>query len=241
MLGLICRYFKGQKCHLYMQPSKENDRHEIVVLVHGLIRRSYNMGYMGKFLRRHGYTIYVYDYKTSVKGMDGHGKDFRDYLRKILKENSPDVPVNIVTHSMGGILTRFALGADERVDALSKPLDIKRFKRIVMLAPPHHGSKMARFFTKYLPFSARWLKPLSELSDAEDSMIHSVPLVPEGPEIGIVAGKYDSEVAYEYTYLEGMKERCTLKSEHSFMVYLAHVHLAVLRFLENGSFKWEEN
>jgi alpha-beta hydrolase superfamily lysophospholipase len=234
MLGVLGKYLKGRKCHFYMSPDKANDRRETVVLVHGLIRRSYNMLPMGRFLRKNGFTIYVYDYKTSTRNIAGHGKDLRNYLQKIMAETPDDVPLNIVTHSMGGILTRYALGTDKE-DSKNPPIT-PRVKRIVMLAPPHGGSNIARLITKYLPFSRKLLKPLPELSNSKDSVIHSVPQI-SGPEIGIVAGKYDSEVAQKDTYLEGMKEHIVIKSEHSFMVYLKSTRKTVLQFLTTGSFK----
>jgi len=231
MFDILGKYLKGEKCHFYMYPKAENDRHEVVILIHGLIRRSYNMYPMGKYLCKHGFTVYVYDYKTSTKDMAAHGDDLYDYLRKVIAENPSDVPIDIVTHSMGGILTRYALAKNDKTPVL----DISRIKRIVMLAPPHGGSKIARLLTKYAPFTGKMFKPLPELSDAPDSVIHSVPLF-EGPEIGIVAAKYDREVALKDTYLSGMKEHFIIKSEHSFMVYLKSVHKAVLRFLTTGTF-----
>ena len=234
MLGVLGKYISGKKCHFYLHPAAENDRHEIAVLVHGLIRRSYNMYPLGKYLHKHGFTVYVYDYKTSIKSIPAHGSDLRGYLDKVFREN-PGVPVNIVTHSMGGILTRYALAKDTVSN--SAPLDISRIKRIVMLAPPHGGSKIARLLTKHIPLTGKWLKPLPELSDAPESPAHSVPLIDDGPEIGIVAAKYDREVAIKDTYLPGMKEHFILKSEHSFMVYLRSVHKAVLDFLTKGTFR----
>lgn len=230
MLDILGKYLKGKRCHFYIYPKPEDDRNEVVVLIHGLIRRSYNMYPMGTFLCKNGFTVYVYDYKTSVKDIAAHGDDLREYLCKVIAENH-GVPINIVTHSMGGILTRYALGETGKIPIV----DISRIKRIVMLAPPHGGSKIARLFVKYLPFTAKWLKPLSELSDAPDSNIHAVPLF-EGPEVGIVAAKYDSEVAIKDTFLIGMKEHFIIKAEHSFMVYMKSVHEAVLRFLTAGTF-----
>jgi triacylglycerol lipase len=230
MLDILGKYLKGQRCHFYIYPKPEVDRREAVVLIHGLIRRSYNMYPMARFLCDKGFTAYVYDYKTSIKTMAGHGDDLRDYLRKVIAEN-PDMPINIVTHSMGGILIRYALGENNGNPAL----DVSRIKRVVMLAPPHGGSKIARRFVKYAPIIGKWFKTLPELSDAPDSIIHSVPLI-EGPEIGIVGAKYDQEVAMKDTYLEGMKEHFIIKAEHSFMVYMKSVQEAVLRFLTTGTF-----
>ncbi|MFA7232348.1 MAG: alpha/beta hydrolase, partial [Victivallaceae bacterium] len=106
MLSVFMKYLRGEKCHFFMTPDQKNDRHEIVVLVHGLIRRSLNLYVMGKYLRKAGYTVYIYDYQTTVKSITGHGKDFKQYLEKIAEENPSEIPINLVTHSMGGIITR---------------------------------------------------------------------------------------------------------------------------------------
>ncbi|MFA6715874.1 MAG: alpha/beta fold hydrolase [Victivallales bacterium] len=230
MLDILFKYLRGKKCHLQISPKPKNDRNEIVILVHGLIRRSVAMSPMGRFLSRNGFTVYIYDYKTAIKGIASHGDDLREYLRLIIDENR-DMSINLVTHSMGGILTRYALGEDNG----TPPLDISRIKKIVMLAPPHGGSKVARRFVKYLPFTGRLLKPLPELSNAPDSVIHSAPLI-EGPEIGIIAGKYDQEVAIKDTRLPGMKEHYIMRSEHSLMIYMRSIHKAILRFLTTGKF-----
>jgi pimeloyl-ACP methyl ester carboxylesterase len=230
MFNIFAKYLRGGKCHFHIPPKAKNDRREIVVLIHGLIRRSIAMKPMGRFLSRNGFTVHIYDYKTTIKGMASHGDDLREYLRAVIDEN-PGMPVNLVTHSMGGILTRYALGEDNG----TPPLDISRIKRIVMLAPPHGGSKVARRFVKYLPFTGRLLKPLPELSDAPDSIIHSAPLI-EGPEIGIVAGKYDREVAIKDTHLPGMKEHYVMVSGHALMIYMRSIQKAVLRFLITGKF-----
>ncbi|MDD5698686.1 MAG: alpha/beta fold hydrolase [Victivallaceae bacterium] len=233
MLGLLEKYFRGKRCHFYLSPSPENDRHEIVVLIHGLIRRSYAMYPLGKYLCRHGFAVYIYDYQTSTKSISAHGDDLRRYLTKIMAEN-PELPLNIVTHSMGGILTRYALAENDGAE--NPALAAGRVKRIVMLAPPHRGSGVARRLAKHLPIIGKWLKPLAELSNGQESAIHSVPFI-TGPEIGIIAAKYDQQVALEATYLPGMKEHCVMKAEHCFMVYLKRIHAAVLRFLTTGTFR----
>ena len=235
MLGIFGKYLKGQRCHIYMHPKLEVDRHEVVVLVHGLIRRSYNMPPMAKFLSQNGFATYVYDYKTSTQVMAAHGDDLREYLKKVIAEN-PEKPINVVTHSMGGILARYALGENNGTEEL----DISRIKRVVMLAPPNSGSKIARYVTKYAPITGRWFKTLPELSDEPGSVIYTVPLI-KGPEVGVVAAKYDREVAIKDTCLEGMKEHLIIKSEHSFMVYMKSSNEAVLRFLTSGTFKPLEN
>lgn len=235
MLQAISEYFKGRLCHYYISPGAGvESKNEIVVLVHGLLRRSLAFYSLGKRLSKLGYTVCVYDYQTTIKKMPEHGADFKRYLERIAEQH-PDMKINLVTHSMGGILTRLALGhlADE--DDSGEVLTRDRFKRIVMLAPPHHGSDVAKRFVKYLPVTAKWIKPLAGLSSAPDADVHTFPF-PVGLEVGVIAGRFDSEVALEYTHFPGERAHTIINSEHSFMMYMPSAIKTTIKFLETGHF-----
>ena len=235
MLNTIIKYIKGQKCHFYFSPLGE-EKNEVVVLVHGLTRRSINFYHLGRLLQKRGYHVYLYDYQSSRYSVAEHGQHFKAYLEKIVTE-LPGKKINLVTHSMGGILTREALGhlAEEATTSEHEILTRECFKRIVMIAPPNLGADIARRCCKYLPFTAHWLKPLAELSNADDSYIHQVP-IPTGLDIGIIIGRFDHEVKPEYTILPGVTHYLTIKAEHSFIMYMPAAKKAVVSFLENGYF-----
>ncbi|QSH40781.1 alpha/beta fold hydrolase [Lentisphaerota bacterium ZTH] len=234
MLDTVAKYVTGRKCHFYFTPDAGKNRREAVVLVHGLMRRSSNMFSFGRWLAGQGYHVYVYDYRTSQNGISDHGLQLRRYLNKVCSELPQDIPVNMVTHSMGGIITRFAL-AVEQADEIPVLFDKERIRRIVMLGPPHGGSDLARFASRYLPFSRKLFKPIAELSSAPDAAVHDSPLM-AGPEVGIIAGKYDLQVAVRYTFMPGIKDHIVLKSEHSLMMKMPNVRTACLEFLQKGEF-----
>lgn len=233
LFSTIISYIKGQKCFFYLSP-RDRDKHEVVIMVHGLLRRSLNLFQLGKALQKRGYHVYLYDYQTSRYSVAEHGQHFKQYLEKIIAEH-PDKKLNLVTHSMGGILTREALaGIDDNV-ATDNLITRERFKRIVMLAPPHLGSDVARRFCQYFPFTAKWLKPLADLSSAPESYIHQVP-IPTGLDIGIIVGRFDQEVKEAYTRLPGVKYYLKINAGHSFIMYMPATRKAVICFLENGYF-----
>jgi pimeloyl-ACP methyl ester carboxylesterase len=235
LLNTIIKYIKGQKCHFYFSPLGE-EKNEVVVLVHGLIRRSINFYRLGRLLQNRGYHVYLYDYQTSRYSVAEHGQHFKTYLEKIITEQ-PGKKINLVTHSMGGILTREALGhlAEEATISDHEILTRECFNRIVMIAPPNLGSDIAKHCCKYLPFTANWLQPLADLSSADDSSIHQVP-IPKGLDIGIIIGRFDHEVKAEYTILPGVRHYLTINAEHSFIMYMPAAKKAVISFLENGYF-----
>ena len=237
MFRVFKDFFAGRKCNFYLPPAPEKDRNEIVVLIHGLIHRSFYLYSLGKFFRNAGFSVYIYDYKTASKTISHHAGDFKLFLEKIVRESPPEVKISIVTHSLGGIVTREALGhLAPGNDWSGETLTPDRIKRIVMLAPPNLGSYAAKILLKILPISGSLLKPLPELSSEASAYVHSVP-VPDGIEIGIIAGKYDLEVAICLTKLANQKDHIILVSEHTFMMFMPSVRRAALRFIETGSFK----
>lgn len=72
-----------------------------MVLVHGLLHRGVNLRGLARFLNRAGRTVILYDYPTTRATVVQHGRDLADFLRTLPRE-----PVDIVTHSMGGLLFR---------------------------------------------------------------------------------------------------------------------------------------
>jgi len=233
-MTLFSRLTKLVSGGYYMTPPADHCN-EVVVMVHGLTRRGYNLYPLGRKINRAGYAVYVYDYATTTKVIAAHGRDFRRYLERVVKAH-PDQKINIVTHSMGGILTREALGhLAEEYHRDSDILSADRFNRIVMLAPPNHGSDAARRAIRLLPFTRRLIKPLPELSSEPDAYIHQVP-IPKNLDIGIIAGRFDMEVSKKYTYLYGAHDHIMVNSDHSFMMYMPKVTELTIKYLKEGHF-----
>jgi pimeloyl-ACP methyl ester carboxylesterase len=213
---------------IHFKAPKYNDKNEIVVLIHGLFLRGIQMFPMGRFLNKNGYEIFIYDYFSTRKQIFHHGVDFKDYLKRIFRTH-PEKKVNIVTHSLGGIVTR------EAAASLQNENESENIHRIVMLAPPNKGSDIAKNVVKILPFSKWIAKPLPELSSEKDAYVHKAP-IPENIEIGIIAGTFDGKVKLEYTHLETQKDHTTTPSRHTLIVFKKEVQLKTLAFLENGKF-----
>ncbi|MEA4863209.1 MAG: esterase/lipase family protein [Victivallaceae bacterium] len=210
--------------------SMGNSDGEIAVLVHGLFHRAAVMHNFARFMADHGYRAICYDYATTRGDYFHHAARFKRFLQRLLRDN-PGSRINIVTHSMGGILTRLAL-ADK-----TDPLPPERFNRIVMLAPPHRGSPQARRYTDLMPaLTGMLVRPLRDLSDAPESSIHLLPW-PEGYTVGVIAGTYDKSVKLDSAPFEGQSEFLELPCGHSFMMFNPEVHAETLHFLKNGCFR----
>lgn len=202
---------------------------EIVILVHGLLHRGMVMNSFARFLASHGYTAIIYDYPTTRYDFFRHAEDFRLFLNRIAEE-FPEYQINLVTHSMGGILARIALAQEK------KHPPRERFNRIVMLAPPHRGSESARRIMEICPRTAnRLVKPLRGLSNDANSPVHSLPW-PENYETGVIAGSYDRYVTLDSAKVPDAGDFIILPCGHSFMMFNPEVHRQTLAFLKNGSF-----
>lgn len=109
-----------------------------VVLVHGWGCRAINMEDAAKCLTGFGYDAYCYDYQSTLYSIPELGEKLLRNLKWFIGQLPAHEKLYILTHSMGGLITRKALELDTGYDAIGK-----RISQIVMLGPPNHGSLMA--------------------------------------------------------------------------------------------------
>lgn len=224
--------------HFTLRPNPSRDRREVVTLIHGLGLRGVSLCYMGFHLAAAGYKVHVYDYFTFLDGIAGHAKKFGAFLEAVERRSPEAKAFHIVSHSLGGIVSRQALAEHPGL----------RVKRLVMLAPPNHGSAMARRLSR-LPLLPWLVKPLRELSDAPDAAVHQVG-VPGGVEIGVLAavrgdgkgwkrymeGDDDGKVALKDTHVAGERDHLALRSSHTLLAFKLLAAREVEAFLERGRF-----
>ncbi len=113
----------------------------VVILLHGLLRSSDSMETLENYLRKHGnYQTIAFTYASSREAISQHAVD----LKSVIDGLGTDVTeIHFVAHSMGNIVVRHYLKDLETASTTTTKTD-PRFKRMVMLAPPNQGSKMAR-------------------------------------------------------------------------------------------------
>jgi pimeloyl-ACP methyl ester carboxylesterase len=130
-------------------------RGEVVVLVHGLLANTLVMESLARWLRPQFDTVINWGYPTLFSPIERHGRELAGLLDRL---NGQCDRVHLVTHSMGGIIARVALG--ELLPA--------KFGRLVMIAPPNRGSHVARRLAPYLGIIC---PPLVQLTDDTSSFV----------------------------------------------------------------------
>lgn len=153
----------------------------ILIFRHGILLNRWFLEPMATYFRRRGYEVHNRSYSTTRKRIDEHARDLSEEARTIaagLRALGEPFEVHYLTHSMGGLVLRYALAH----------LEMPPWRRAVLVVPPNRGSATARFFYRFQPY--RWLygsKSGAQLAE-EPPGIFAACGVPRGGEVGIIAG-----------------------------------------------------
>ncbi len=211
---------------------------ECVVLLHGLARTSSSMSKMQQALVDEDFLVANIDYPSRDHNIED--------LATIAVEEGVDVcrahdgveKIHFVTHSLGGIIVRQYLSANE----------IEDMGRVVMLGPPNQGSVAVDELVDVPGFD--WINGPAgrQLGKGEESV--PLKLGPADFELGIIAGTRsidpivsavlddpdDGRVSVSDTRLEGMDDFVVVEHSHAFMMRMQGPIDLTIEFLRNGSF-----
>lgn len=150
-----------------------------------------------------------------------------------------DAPVlHLVGHSLGGILIR-AYVARQHPDNLG---------RVVLLAPPNHGSEIVDAVGDWAAFEALLGPTAVQLGTGPDSLPNRLP--PPDYDVGVIAGtdtvnpvgsliipgEDDGMVSLESTRLDAMTDFLAVPRSHAFIMTSDDVAGQVEHFLRHGAF-----
>lgn len=210
-------------------------KRESVILLHGLARSSRCMNRLEKILQQAGYHTVNLNYPSTSGSIESLSDTV---ITNALAHTEPSETVHFVTHSLGGILLRHFLTQNE----------IDRLGRVVMLAPPNHGSQIVEWLQHYRLFQRLLGPAASQLGTRPDRLVNQLPPAP--CELGIIAGSRavnvlfspflpkpnDGTVSVENTKLAGMRDHITLPTTHPLIMRNKQVIKQVLAFLKSGQF-----
>ena len=214
------------------------NRKETVVLLHGVLRKGGSMKPVELTLKRQGYDVLNITYPSNKHSLE----ELTDFLHTELKladSYNKAAKVHFVTHSMGGILTRYYLHK-------YRPHNLGR---VVMMGPPNKGSEFADFLT-----DKKSLRPIFERiygpAGSQMRTVHNHAKMKIDYDVGVIAGSvsvnplapfvlpkgHDGIVPIENTKIDGMKDHIIVSAPHTLMMYNPKVWKQIHSFLQNGRF-----
>jgi len=211
-------------------------RSHLVMLIHGILRSGSSMEPVRGELENAGYGVVSVNYPSSRRGIPQHARQIASVLQRLPDEIDT---VSFVTHSMGGIVLRQMLARErDRFDGIV-------VGRIVMLAPPTHGSDVAETLNEWYPARAIAGPGLEDLTPAE---VENLPF--PDVETGIIAGAQqdgegvnpllegddDGTLKLENVISKQATDVITFDRQHSLLLLDNRVPPAVRQFLDDGMF-----
>lgn len=222
----------------------ETESKPVVVVLHGLGLGKWAMKRVATSLEAEGYQVVNLSYESRNIPLE---KLVSTWLPEQLKAHrvglmTDDAPLNFVTHSMGGIVLRGWLK--------SQPEIPPNLRRVVMFAPPNHGSSLVDRIGTWKAFKISTGVNGIRLSTAPDSYPRQIGPWPDGPELGIIAGDSpinpllaywtggpgDGKVRVSETKLDGMSDHIVMPNSHTWIQYRRKPIAQVVAFLRDGKF-----
>jgi len=209
---------------------------DCVILLHGLGRTPLSMKRIEWTLRKQNYQVINVGYpstRISIEDAANH------WLDNVIKNQVADssAKIHFVAHSLGGIVLRQYLTNH----------DIPNLGRVVMLAPPNHGSELAERLRNNCLY--RWATGPAgqQLGTSEESVPNR--LGPVDFELGVIAGDRslnplfsswipgpdDGKVSVRSARMAGA-EFLVVHHTHTWMAWSANVNAAIAEFLCTGHF-----
>lgn len=217
----LWRYCTNRTHVMHLSPRGESNG-KCVILIHGLLHRAIMMRSIGNFLTGHGYEVFLYDYQTTRMTIPEHGVVLRKFLVNLAKERQNET-FDLIVHSMGGMISRWAFG-----NPLADPA-LTSYRKLLMLGTPNQGSPRADFYLKATPFLEKGIRSLSGLS-AKTNAWSDVP-VPENLVVATLAGKFDRLVSEESSHFPKEVDHIVLPVSHCGMLFSEQVFAQILYFL----------
>lgn len=196
------------------------------------------MRLLQEVLEFHGYRVVNHTYPSQ----DAPVQALVDYVGYSAAQCGTE-RMHFVTHSLGGILVRAWL-ANEHPDNLG---------RVVMLAPPNHGSEIVDTFAEsdLTRRAMIWFNgpAVPQLGTGENSapnqlpasvdfdlgiIAGDVPINPLGPIV--IEGPNDGTVSVQSTRIDGMNDHIVIGATHTLIMVNPVAMAEVLEYLRNGVF-----
>lgn len=210
-----------------------------VIILHGIAMNRLWMSGLARHLENAGWGVHNISYPSRHKNFEALVD--QHIAPAIEAATAKGGTVDIVAHSMGGILTRL----------YAQKYGPRKIGRAVLIGTPNHGSEVADFLRDVPLFKWHFGATGAALGTAPED-IHAV-LGPVNFDCGVIAGTNhvihfptsyivniprpnDGIVSVESTKIAGMADHATVHGDHSLLVWMPSVWQLVRQFLETGAF-----
>lgn len=208
---------------------------EYVILLHGIARTYRSMQKIEQALTKSGYRVLNIDYPARKKTIHECAAWVYPKVRAFA-EGAPG-KIHFVTHSMGGLVVRELLG-NFHLTALG---------RIVMIAPPNHGSEVADCVKNWF-FYRQFFGPAGQ--ELTTTFAKTQPFPQLQSSFGVIAGnrcwdpityfmlppENDGRVTVKSTELAHMRDHLVVPCTHPFIMKNGDVIKQIHAFLKEGQF-----
>lgn len=209
---------------------------DCIILLHGLARTSGSMEKLVEPFEELGHQVINVSYPSRKKTVEELSTLAVEELG--YSNCQAGSVVNIITHSMGGILTRYYLQHNE----------IPQLGRVVMMAPPNQGSEVVDNLRNVPGF--KLINGEAGMQLGTDASGIPAGLGAVDFDLGVIAGTKtvnpllsqflpnpdDGKVSVASTRVEGMDDHIVLPVNHTFMMRSEKVIEQVVHFIAHGRF-----
>ncbi len=208
----------------------------LTVLIHGLAETPMIMAPLDLALRTDGHEVENLSYPSTFEPPQILADEF---LRPALERVSGFDRVNIVTHSLGGVLLHYVL----------QKWRPENLGRVVMTAPGLFGSEALEVYRHNFLFRMIYGPSAYQSGTGIDGFTRFLPKVADY-DLGIIAGcvssdpianlfipwPHDGKISVPRTRLEGMADHIVLPLPHDFLSNHPLAIFQIRQFLQNGRF-----
>jgi len=209
---------------------------DYVILLHGLGRTPLSMKRIEWTLQKQNYRVINVGYPSTRVSIQEAADVWLDKVLKI-RVADPGAKIHFVCHSLGGIVLRQYLTNHE----------IPNLGRVVMLAPPNHGSELAERLRGNCLYRLATGPAGQQLGTSEGSVPNQFG--PVDFELGVIAGDRslnplfsawipgpdDGKVSVRSARMPGA-EFLLVHHSHTWMAWSGRVNDAITEFLRSGHF-----
>lgn len=209
---------------------------DYVILLHGLGRTPLSMKRIEWTLQKQNYRVINVRYPSTRVSIQVAADQWLDEVLKTRVTDSA-AKIHFVAHSLGGIVLRQYLSNHE----------IPNLGRVVMLAPPNHGSELAERLRNNRLYRLATGPAGQQLGTSESSIPNR--LGPIDFELGVIAGDRslnplfsswisgpdDGKVSVQSARMSGA-EFLLVHHSHTWMAWNPQVNGAIAQFLRTGRF-----